>query len=313
MQGHMLIDGNSIGFAAQNAPRLTNEGKPVQAIFGFMNSMKRLRMQYPGVKMSVLWDGESWRKAISSEYKSSRDKSPKMVKMRDEYKAQRADIARGAKLLGITNISADNWEADDIAGLLAPALSRKGRHVILISGDQDWLQLVDSFVRWEDPIRERSVSFSTFHRETGYVTPVAFLQGKALMGDTSDDLKGVGGIGEKAAPLVLQHYGSVKNLFKEPPQSKDDIPDDLRRYTKKILDFVADGSSGREIFKRNLQLMALQKARIRPDPENFERSQTRFDREGFEEFCADFNFNSIIREMDIWENLFSNRQLAEAA
>jgi 5'-3' exonuclease len=302
MNGYLLIDGNSVGFGAQNTTKLTVGGHEVQAIFGVIRTIRNMLETYTTKQPLVLWDGASWRKEQFAFYKKDRDRDPKVAASRVSYKAQRPTIAKMLKNLGVSQLAAPNLEADDLAGMYVRAARRKNLPVVLASGDRDWLQLVQPQVVWMDFIRERSVNLSNFEEFTGYATTRAFVEGKALQGDTSDQVPGVGGIGEKGAKELLGKYGSVKAFF-----------DWCDRYSvvelpKKWRDFALDPAK-RAAFDRNMKIMDLAHPDI-PKPVRFSLVKGEFTRQGVTDLCAELAFNSILKDFDAFIEPFSRRAAA---
>jgi 5'-3' exonuclease len=313
---YLLIDGNSVGHAAQRGGKLTAGDMEVQALFGFIRSMRATIENNPGFRPVVLWDGRSWRYEVFETYKDKRGIDPQQVKDKEAYKLQTPYIRKAMEALGVTQLMSLNMEADDLAGILVEKM-RDGRHPVkLITGDQDWLQLVRPGVMWMDHRKDREVTHVTFEEFTGFTNSITFLQGKALLGDQSDSIGGVEGIGAKSAPIVLQEYGSVPNMLKTigaqieagADKKKIDLPKSLSRYRQKIYNFCTPGSEGREIFKRNMMLMNLIKAvPERPTPEPMQRTPGKFDKEAFAQLCEEFNFLSILRDLDTFCIPFEKR------
>lgn len=323
MKGLLLIDGNSVGFTAHNSPKLHSGGVETQGIFGVMRSVRTLMRDHRGMKPIVFWDGKSWRKDISDEYKANRDDDPKAAAMRDAYRASRPVIGKGLGLLGVSQRVSINMEADD---LIADTVLKVGGRIpiVIVSGDKDLLQLVGPNSTWFDPGNNtrpsRKISEGEFSEYTGYETPDAFVQGKALMGDSSDNIKGVGGIGEKAAPILLQHFGSVAEAVSNIRHSGDEaIPPSLARFRKKLRDFAGEPggtSEGVERFLKNMRLMKLN-AKSRPAIMNLRKSDPAFNGPALERFCEEYAFLSILRDFDGWTRPFVkfdfNKQKEEAA
>lgn len=288
----LLIDGNSIGFAAHRTTKLHAGTQEVQAVFGFMKSLRSLLGTYKDYMPIVLWDGRSWRKDVSADYKANRDKDPRMVIERESYKPQKVLIARGLKLLGVKQAFSVNMEADDLAAMFVDKL--KDHEIVLVTGDKDWLQLVDDNVIWYDPIRDNTVNIHTFEEFTGYKSPEHFVQGKCLHGDVSDNVKGVGGIGEKGAEEFMRCFDAVQDFFDAPMDAK---------WPKKWIDFHSNAKGGHENYAKNQQLMNL-RTTMRPKPENYSLIKNTIDEDGFSEFCGELAFHSILRDFDNWMKPF---------
>jgi 5'-3' exonuclease len=320
MSAVILIDGNSVGHASNAAARLSVGDLETQAIYGTINAIRDLMLKYVNHTPICLWDGRAqWRYDLYPEYKGKRKLDPNKIpkpyeiqqqKMRDSYYKQRPHIVEALDLLGVRQVIPQHDEADDLAGYLAKSYSKKGKKVILVSRDHDWLQLVDDNVTWFNPVDNQTVTQKTFQEYTGYKDPRQFVAEKCLVGDSSDNIKGVSGIGEKAANLLLNHYGYVHFLFEEfedlgigwkPPT------EELRRYKKKLLEFIAEGSEGRDIYDRNHKLMSLLDKEKQTNVKVIRNSLREAD---FVEFCHEFAFQSIIRKLDEWLSPFKTKELS---
>jgi DNA polymerase-1 len=298
----MLVDGNALGYASQSANRLTHEGVEVQGLFGFLQTLRALRKSNPSHIPIVLWDGErNWRRQFYPEYKAQRRADPKMAAMREAYHFILPSIRQAVGALGIRQISDRASEADDLAYFYVERMTRTtGSEILLVTGDRDWQQLIGPQVRWYDPRAEgRECDAETFPAVTGFATTRQFIQAKALMGDTSDNVPGVGGIGPKTAVDLLLTFGSVENVL-----GLIDKPDVLKAQHKRVREFVTDEKGGHEVYRRNLDLMDLSRA---PRPEHLNVQITEQNRDEFLALCRQFNFGSILREFSFWIQPFSAR------
>jgi DNA polymerase-1 len=306
MSIYLLIDGNSVGFASHSSTRLTAGDQETQAIFGVLRTVRDLMVKFPGPPI-VCWDGVSWRKHHFTGYKANRDDTPEKKAVRDAYKAQRGHIARGLTLLGVTQAAAANLEADDIIAMLTAKLRATDKRVMVVSGDKDLLQLVQDRVVWYDPIRDRRVTTSNFHDFTGFRTTHQFVQAKALQGDTSDNVPGVGGIGEKGAKDLIERFGSVPDFLNDWLTGT---------YTGKIpkrwAEFGDEDSPGRDAYRRNMELMDLRSNAV-PKPIGLKMRRKSLDREGFVAFCEEFSFQSILKDLDRFLEPFDPTNAAAAA
>lgn len=305
MSQTLVIDGNSIGHANHNATKLTVGEMQTQAIFGVVKSIRALAEGHPDWNQLVLWDGKAhWRKELYPDYKENRVATDeKQAAHKAAYKAQSPFIRKALQLLGVRQMLAVSAEADDLGGLLTKRLAGSGNRIKLVTGDRDWIQLVQPGVVWFDAIRDRSVTTGNFFEFTGYKTPEQFLDGKALMGDSSDNISGVGGIGEKGAPEFLAEFGSVDRFF-EMCDSGVFVP------KKKAHQRLAS-PEGREIFRRNRKLMNLLDVPT-PPKEDITVIAPTPDREKFRLLCEKLCFHSILREFDAFMEVFE-QPIAKAA
>lgn len=316
--GYLLIDGNSIGFAAHSTTKLSVAGRATQAVYGTLKMLRPQISQNAALCPIVLWDGRSWRKNEFAEYKANRDDNPKMKALRDSYKIQRPDISRGLKLLGVWQLMAMNYEADDLAGMLVRKANRDGKKVVMLTADKDWLQLIGERASWYDLTKDKYVDLTNFEEMTrlveidkkdgtekvtpGYKTPRAFLEGKALEGDAGDNIPGVGGIGEKGAREIINRFGSVDE-FIATWGSAGKLP-------KKMADFVTNATGGREKYARNLRLMNLMQGA--PAPERLTLTKGSFDEAAFKEFCYEHAFQSLLVNLPEWLEPFRANALERA-
>jgi DNA polymerase-1 len=219
----IIVDANSLGYASHCATKLNVAGFETQSIFGMVKSARELKASSPDATLLYLWDGHAqWRYDLYPGYKADRDKDPKQALMRANYKKAKPVIQKALQLLGIMQLTVLTAEADDMAGFMVNSLNPE-KKIKLVTGDQDWLMLVKDNVTWFDPIRDSTVTIHNFMDFTGYENGRAFLDGKALQGDGSDKIGGVGGIGKGTAPLFLAQFGSVQGFF-DRVDSGDYIP-----------------------------------------------------------------------------------------
>jgi 5'-3' exonuclease len=289
-----LIDGNSCGRAAHQSTILTSNGMQTQAVFGLIQTVRRLLVDNPGYTPIVLWDGHArWRRDLYPAYKANRDGDAEKRKSRAAYEAQQPCMTRALETLGVRQMTARTHEADDLAGLLTPRFAdAPGGGVLLTTGDRDWIQLVRANVAWQDH-RDitRRVTLANLMEKTGYATPRAFLEGKCLRGDVSDAIPGVGGIGEKGAPELLAEFGSVAEFWRRCDSGKF-TP--RKRGHRQLA-----SPEGRVIFHRNLQLMQLFDIE-RVKAADITLVKGRLDIDRFGDLCAELGFVSILREINVF-------------
>jgi 5'-3' exonuclease len=321
MKTILLIDGNSIAHANHNGTVLTVGDFQVQAIFGFLKSLRALMGIMPAeTELIVLWDGKAqFRCDIYPDYKLNREAlDPKDQAHKDAFKRQTPFIEKALELLGVTQVRSPFKEADDLAShwvktwAANPELTRRQK-IILVSGDKDWLQLVQPGVEWFDPIRDRWCRTDKFLDFTGYHTPSAFVHGKALQGDNSDNVTGIPGIGEGTARIFMAKWLDVNRFFK----AVDDgsyTPAERKSKTAKSLhpEQLLACPEGRATFQRNLRLMDLSSA---PDIARGELIVKRSEPnpEGFRRLCERLNFASILREQATFMSAIKRRPLPMAA
>lgn len=296
----LLIDANSIGYANHNMNPLTVGGKQIQAVFGMTKQTRNLRQAFPDSDILMLWDGRAqWRYDLLPEYKGKREDDPKKVASREAYREQRPLIGQMLKLVGIKQMIVSTHEADDMAGYLVKTLgANSSNEIVLVTGDHDWLQLLQPNVSWYDPRQDgKWVTMKTLTDKTGFLTPYALLQGKALAGDSSDNISPVAfrGIGEKTAPVFLAEFGSVENFYR--------MVDSGEFTPTKAAHIKLLTPEARAAFKRNMSLMNLLEVG-KPDPKDVKVVRGDFDESGFKRFCEDLQFHSLLRDFSTFTRPF---------
>lgn len=210
----LVLDGSSLIFRAFYAlPGLSDShGQPTGAIFGFSNMLTKLMAEQQPDLMVLAFDKSrhTFRTERYADYKGTRDKTP------EELLSQFPLLREFAANMGIPFLEKDNYEADDIIGTLATQAAAKGYDVRVITGDRDALQLVRPNLRvllTKKGISEiKDYDTVAFEEEYGF-EPLKLIDLKGLMGDTSDNIPGVPGVGPKTASKLLLAYGSVENVL----------------------------------------------------------------------------------------------------
>lgn len=307
----MLIDGMNIGHAAQSTNKLMIGSTEVQAIYGFLRILRSLIERYPTARPVVLWDGASWRKSVFADYKANREKADTKAEIekqreKDAFKAQRKHIETAVRLLGIPQLKAHNYEADDLAGILVERAEKKGDAVLLISGDRDWVQLVGPSVTWWDPVRDVKIMPRDLLEKFGVDTPEKFLEFKALMGDAGDNLPPAGGIGEKTAPKLLMEFKSIQNLLNLMLEGS------LPKQDWRVEKFLKDNEAHSR-FERNLALMRLRSGSHRPAPVQLKMTREEPNLPAFKTFCERLMFRSFLKAFDQWTQPFVRASASHGA
>ena len=247
-----LLDGHAIAYRAYFALTsgsstywITSKGEPTAGVYGFANRLIRLFEQEEPDYVAVSFDtGRTFRHEMYADYKGTRAKMP------DDLKVQIERIRQMVDRFNIPRIEIDNYEADDVIGSLARwASQEKGLAVKIITGDRDMLQLVTNTVVVSLPDRKSGQDQDYFPEDVVKrmgVRPDQIVDYKALVGDPSDNIPGVRGIGEKTAIELLKQYETLDNVFAH--------LDDIKGRAKKPL------STGRESAYMSQDL-----ARIRTD------------------------------------------------
>ncbi len=210
----MVIDGNSLMHRAFYAlPMLTNrKGIPTNAVYGFTNMLLKLIDEYKPEYIGVAFDkkGPTFRHEVYQEYKATRQKTP------EELIPQFDILKKMLQLMGIAIYEIDGYEADDILGTFARISSEKDMDAYLVTGDRDALQLVSPRVRvvmTKKGISDVQVFDEDEIKQEYGLTPSQIIDLKALMGDSSDNIPGVPGVGQKTALKLLHEYHTVDGVL----------------------------------------------------------------------------------------------------
>lgn len=229
----ILIDGNNLLFrsyyaTAYNGNLMKNsKGFPTNALFGFVNMLNKIINEEKPEYIMVAFDtGHNFRKDLCDTYKDGRIETP------NDLKIQFPEAKKICTLLGIKYIECDNYEADDIIGTFARMADEdKNYNATIISSDKDLLQLISDEVdvkllKQKDYIL---MNEQTFFDHYG-IKPIRMIDLKALMGDPSDNIPGVKGIGEKTALSLLVKYDTLENLYNHldelTPKTKEKLLND---------------------------------------------------------------------------------------
>ncbi len=210
----LLVDGNSLLHRAYHAlpPLTTSDGRPTNAVYGLATMLVSLLEQHPPQAALVAFDapGPTFRHEEYAEYKATR-KAPA-----EDLVPQFAVARQLVAALGLEQAELAGYEADDLIAALADQAARRGYDVLVVTGDRDLLQLVGEHVKVLATIRgvadTRLYGRAEVEKEYG-LTPEQLPDYKGLAGDSSDNLPGVRGIGDKTAKALLQQYGTVENLL----------------------------------------------------------------------------------------------------
>ncbi len=210
----MLIDGNSLANRAFYAvPPLTNrEGFTTNAIYGFLNMLSRVRKEEKPDYLAVAFDAGKvvFRHQMYENYKGSRKATP------DELKAQFPVLREVLTAIGVPWLELEGYEADDLIGTLAAMGSAQGMSVSIITGDRDCFQLIDDHVSvlfTRKGISELELFDADHLQEVYGLKPWQIVELKGLMGDSSDDIPGIPGVGEKTALKLLNEHESVEGVL----------------------------------------------------------------------------------------------------
>ncbi|UAK21237.1 DNA polymerase I [Kluyvera sp. CRP] len=209
----ILVDGSSYLYRAYHAfPPLTNRaGEPTGAMYGVLNMLRSLILQYQPTHAAVVFDakGKTFRDELFEDYKSHRPPMP------DDLRAQIEPLHAMVKAMGLPLLAVSGVEADDVIGTLAREAEKAGRPVLISTGDKDMAQLVTPGITLINTMTNTILGPDEVVTKYG-VPPELIIDFLALMGDSSDNIPGVPGVGEKTAQALLQGLGGLDALYGEP-------------------------------------------------------------------------------------------------
>ena len=216
----MVIDGNSIINRAYYGIRpLTNrEGLYTHAVFGFLTTLLRLKEEERPDALCVTFDlhAPTFRHKADEAYKATRKPMPEELRMQVPVLKEVLDT------LNIPRYEMEGWEADDLIGTISRKCEAAGWDCVVVTGDKDSLQLITDHTKVKlvstrmGQTTTKDMTPETFREQYGF-EPIHMIDLKALMGDTSDNIPGVPGVGEKTAMDLIQKYGSVDAIYEKLP------------------------------------------------------------------------------------------------
>ncbi|MGI6168387.1 MAG: DNA polymerase I [Christensenellales bacterium] len=237
----VAIDGNSLMHRAFYAlPPMNNKnGEPTNAVYGFISMLLRLLEDHSPTHLAVALDkkGPTFRHAQFEDYKAGRKETP------EDLGSQFALLKNLLRAMNITVLECESFEADDILGALAKICETNQISALLVTGDKDALQLISDHTRvllTRKGITDTVECTQEWLMQTWQLTPSQVTDLKGLMGDSSDNIPGIPGVGEKTALKLLHEYGSLENVLEHAGQIKGKLGEkiaantDLARMSKDI-------------------------------------------------------------------------------
>lgn len=216
----MVIDGNSIINRAFYGirPLTTRDGLYTHAVFGFLTTLLRLREEEQPDALCVTFDvhAPTFRHTADEAYKATRKGMP------EELLVQMPVMKEVLDALNIPRYEMAGWEADDLIGTISRKCEAAGWECVVVTGDKDSLQLITAHTKVKlvstrmGQTTTKDMTVEAFQEEYGF-DPIHMIDLKALMGDTSDNISGVPGIGAKTATALVQEYGSIDTLYEKMP------------------------------------------------------------------------------------------------
>jgi len=293
-----LIDGSALAyrsyFAFIRTPLINSKGENTSAAFGFANSLMKILKEEELDYIGVVFDTKAptFRHEIYKEYKSTRAKMP------EEMVSQLPRIIELVEGLNIPILEMEGFEADDLMGTLARQAKEKGLEVILVTGDKDFLQLVDEDIKVLNP-RKSGEDIEVYDKEKVKekfgvpVEKVTDLLG--LMGDTSDNVPGIPGVGEKIALELIQKFGDLEGVLANADKVKrKNISKNLREHA--------------DLARLSKKLVTIEtKAPLELDLNLFSRRE--FDLPKLKELFKELEFSKFLQEITSREKLEKTRYI----
>jgi len=286
----LLIDGHSQAYRAYfgvKTPLMTQRGELTTAVFGFTRKLLSILKEYAPDYVAVAFDvGDTWRHEEFPDYKATRERMP------DDMRTQMDRIEELLRAFNIPIVTKVGFEADDVLGTLARQAGEQGVDVYVLTGDRDMFQLVSERVRilyTRGGPTPTTDTYGPAEIEERYgLSTSQFIEMKALVGDTSDNIPGISGVGEKSAIKFLQKYGTIDGLYAH--------IDEVRG--PKTQQSVRDSE---EQVRRNVRLVTIgtDLDDIAFDPASFRLKD--WDRAGLRRLFEELEFRSFIRELNLDE------------
>lgn len=240
----VLVDGSGFIFRAFHAlPPMTNpEGVPVNAVYGFTNMLARLLREHVGTHLAVIFDAgrQTFRTEIYPQYKAHRPEPP------EDLRPQFSLIRDATRAFNVPAIELAGWEADDLIASYATAVRKTGGTCTIVSSDKDLMQLIGPGVCMLEPMKQTAISTPEVEAKFG-VTPDKVVDVQALMGDPTDNVPGVPGIGPKTASALVKEYGTLEAVLAAAPEMKKSKRRDMliehadaARISRKLVELARD-------------------------------------------------------------------------
>ena len=296
----VLIDGHSIlNRAFYGIPDLTNAaGLHTNAVYGFLNILFKILDEEQPDYLTVAFDvhASTFRHKMYAQYKGTRKP------MAEELREQVPVIKKMLTAMGIRIVEKEGYEADDILGTISRMAQEAGLSVSVVSGDRDLLQLATERVKIRIPKTKRTGTeiedyYAADVLERYQVTPEQFIDVKALMGDASDNIPGVPGIGEKTATNLIVAYGSIENAYAhleeiKPKRAKENLKEyyGLAQLSKTLASIDVNARISYELLEAKIQDFYTEEAYLLCKELEFKNMLSRFEldtkKSGAEEyFC----------------------------
>ena len=315
----VLIDGHSIlNRAFYGVPDLTNsEGLHTNAVYGFLNILFKILSEEQAQYLAVAFDlkAPTFRHKMYDGYKGTRKPMPQ------ELHEQVAVMKEVLTAMDVPLLMLEGYEADDLLGTIAKRMEAQGLEVSVVSGDRDLLQLATDHICIRIPKTKRTGTeiedyYAKDVLEKYQVTPLQFIEVKALMGDTSDNIPGLPGVGEKTATKLIVQYGSVENANAhveeiKPAKAKNAFLEhyDLAVLSKKLATIDTDSPVNFSLEDARIENLYTEEAFALFKRLEFKNFLDRFDCEG-PDLKIEQNF-SVVTDFGEAEHIFDEAEQAE--
>ncbi|MGA3004234.1 MAG: DNA polymerase I [Acetobacteraceae bacterium] len=213
----VLIDGSGFIFRAFHAlpPMTRPDGTPVNAVFGFTNMLARLLKDHTGTHIAVIFDAgrHTFRNRLYEAYKAQRPPAP------EDLVPQFILTREATEAFGVPAIELTDWEADDLIAAYAKAAEDQRWRTTIVSSDKDLMQLIRPGVIMMDPLKQKPIGPAEVMEKFG-VTPDKVIEVQSLIGDSTDNVPGVPGIGPKGAAQLIAEFGNLEAVLAAAPSMK---------------------------------------------------------------------------------------------
>lgn len=320
MKKIVLIDGHSIlNRAFYGLPLLSNsKGVPTNAIYGFLNIMFKILEEEKPEYLTVAFDvhAPTFRHKMYAEYKGTRKPMP------EELRTQVPLMKEMLQAMGVRVIEQAGYEADDILGTIAKKAECQGISTVIVSGDRDLLQLASKEIKIRIPKTKKTGTEIEDYteeevKETYGVTPAEFIDVKALMGDTSDNVPGVPGIGEKTASAIIANFGSIENAYEhveeiKPNRARENLKEFYKqaKFSKELVTICTEADISYDIQSAELSDLYTEQAYVLCKEYEFKNFYPRFEGKGKQAVAESWKIQSITdfpKADEIFANLSCKR------
>ena len=291
----ILIDGNSFCYRAYYAvrPLSNSKGQPTNAVYGFISMLNRVITEQGPSHIAVAFDlkGPTFRHKKYENYKIHRKPMP------DDLVSQMPYIKELVRAMNIAVYEAEGYEADDVIATLSKNAEKERVNTLIVTADKDALQLVSDYIKIYDPKKDGGIIGKNEVKKRFGIEPACITDMMALMGDASDNIPGIKGIGEKGAVAIMKEFGSLENLVK----NVDKIKNEKKR--KMITDGIKMAELSKELatVKEDVPIdVELGKMQLRP-PDN----------KKLVALYKELEFKSLLNTMDVESNIKSKYVLVK--